>query len=307
MKWIAGVCLMALIVGVAATMTVPAATVTLDRNILKLFPRETQGIGFIDVAALRTAPLLQEFLSRHQPTFDGTMGEVLEATGFTPARDLDRVTGGRLGEREILVVIEARYDRLKFEEFMRDKNVAPETYQGWPLYGNAHNAVALVDNLLIAGNPAAVRGAIERRAAPAPSVLDNAELLASIGSIDGGNQIWAAGRFTIDQLPLPRRRPAQADVLLKDIQGGTYQMRIDQDLQGRATGDFATPENAKAVADALSSLLSVMKLQMARQADLQKLLEGIQLNIKGQELTVNFQAPGELIRKLPILHRRAVE
>jgi hypothetical protein len=289
---------MAVIVGTVATLTVPAATVTLDREILRLFPRETQGVAFVDVAGLRNTPLVQEFLNSRKPSFEGQVNDFLQATGFVPERDLDRVTAGKMAGEEMLVVVEARYDRLKFEQFMRDKNVPSETYQGWVTYGNSRNAVALVDNLVIAGHRAAVYGAIERKAAPAQSVLDNTEVLDAINTIEAGNQVWAAGRFTLDELPLPRRRPAQFDVLLKSLQGGTYQMLINQDVHMKAAGDFATPENARAVVDTLSGFMSVLQFQAANKPELISLIEGISLNATGQSVTLDVVATGDLLKKL---------
>src|SRR5688572_15969392 len=105
MKWIAGVFVMAVVVGAVATMSVPAATVALDRDILRLFPRETQGVAFADVAALRNAPLVQEFLNVRKPVFDGQINEFFRATGFQPERDLDRVTVGKVGDKEMLVIV----------------------------------------------------------------------------------------------------------------------------------------------------------------------------------------------------------
>ena len=66
MKWIAGVSLVAVIFGTAASMTIPAQTITPDLAILKLLPAETQGVAFIDAAALRNTPLVQDLMVEHR-------------------------------------------------------------------------------------------------------------------------------------------------------------------------------------------------------------------------------------------------
>ena len=61
MKWIVGVSVVAAVVfGMVATITIPAQTIVPDQAVLKLFPAETQGIAFVDLAALRNTPLGQE-------------------------------------------------------------------------------------------------------------------------------------------------------------------------------------------------------------------------------------------------------
>lgn len=302
MKWIAGVGLIALIVGAAATITIPAATVAPDMEILKLFPPETQGIASVDAAALRNAALVQDILKEGHPPLPPEVLEFSEKTGLVFERDIDHVTMGKIGAKQVMIIVRARYDRIKVEQFLRDKNVSSEAYQGWPIYrpGNGHGeppVIALVDNLVLFGHEAPVRGAIERKAAPGPSVADNNDVMQAINKIEAGNQIWAAGRFTADDLPIPRNRPAQADALLKELQGGTTQIRIDQDVHVRAAGDFSNAETAGKVVDMLRGFLGLAKLQLAQEPDLNRLLDAVRLDVLGSSAVVNFDAPGDIIKK----------
>ena len=62
MKWIGGLLTIAVIMGWVATASIPAAPVSIDSASLKFLPPETQGIAFVDVAALRNATLVQNAL-----------------------------------------------------------------------------------------------------------------------------------------------------------------------------------------------------------------------------------------------------
>src|SRR5262249_46489404 len=159
MKWIVGVSIVAVIAGAAATMTIPAQTITPDQTILKLFPAETQGVAFIDAAGLRNSPLAQDLWAAKDLHFRG-LADFTQATGFVVERDLDRLTLGRIGVRNILVIAEARYDRFKVEQFFMDKGILPETYMGRTIYTNRPLAVSFLDNLIIAGPADTVRKAI---------------------------------------------------------------------------------------------------------------------------------------------------
>ena len=67
MKWILGVTTIAVVIGVVATMSIPAQTITPDEATLKLFPSETQGIGFVDVAGLRGSTLFNDLILQKLP------------------------------------------------------------------------------------------------------------------------------------------------------------------------------------------------------------------------------------------------
>src|SRR6476661_881519 len=137
MRWILGVTAVAVIVGVVATMTVPAQTITPDQATLKLFPPETTGIAVIDVAGLRGAPLFNELIMQKLPAqFPGPLNEFIQATGFEIQRDVDKITVGHIGQNEGLAIVQARYDHFKVEQFVQDKadDIHTETYAGRVIY-----------------------------------------------------------------------------------------------------------------------------------------------------------------------------
>src|SRR5262249_19180398 len=113
MKWISGVAAIAVIVGIIATISVPAQTITPDQATLKLFPPETQGIGVVDVAGLRSAPLFNDLVLQKLPAFPQQMNDFVTATGFDIKQDVDKLTAGRIGQADGLVIVQARYDKFK--------------------------------------------------------------------------------------------------------------------------------------------------------------------------------------------------
>jgi len=306
MRWILGVTVIAVIVGAVATMSVPAQTVTPDEATLKLFPPETQGIGFVDVAGLRNAPLFNELILQQLPQFPRPVTEFTQATGFDIQRDVDRVTAGHIDQRAVLVVIEARYDKFKVEQFVTDKadHIGTETYLGRVIYtedqpSDHAGAVSFIDNLIVAGNLSAVKQAIDRLAAPAPSIVQNTELMNQIRTIETSNQVWAVGNIDFSKFGgSPLNAPGKIDELVHSLKGGTYQMRIDQDVYVKATGSFGSPEMAKATNDMLRGLLAMARLQVAQEEKLIKLLDGVSIENSAEKLTVSVNASGDLLKQL---------
>src|ERR1044071_224382 len=100
--------------------------------------------------------------------------------------------------------------------------------------GDQAMSVAFIEDLIVAGHTAAVKAVIDRLAAPAQSVLDNATLMKDVRSIEVGNQIWGVGQFDLESMPGSARIPAPALELVKGFKGGSYQMRLDTGVHVRA-------------------------------------------------------------------------
>jgi hypothetical protein len=307
MKWIAGVSLVAVIVGAAATRTIPAQTIIPDQAVLKLFPAETQGVGFIDAAAVRNTPLGQGLMQQGLlSTPPSRLAEFAAATGFNFQQDVDRVTAGNLGSRRMLFVIEARYDKFKVERFLSDHVTRLETHMGRPVYEDRDHdiGVTFIDNLVIAGYTPAVKTAIEQASLPASAVRLDSDLLATIRTFEAGNQVWGAGEFRFEELPigeLPPQAAAAAPILelLRTLQGVTYQMRIDSDVHARGTANFDSADSAKTLAGLARGTIALMKTQVAKEnEDLLHALDGIQVSNSGTQMIVNIDESGDLIKKL---------
>lgn len=297
MKWIIGVSILAVAVGVAVTMTVPAETIALDQEILKLFPAETQGIAFIDVAQLREAPLAQEILADSTVSDFRALRDFAEATGFVVQRDLNRLTIGRIGTH-ILAVAEAHYNAARVERFFMDKGFQTENYMGRTIYNRDSSTVTLTGDMAIAGDSENVKKAIGRLSGSSSVVLKPG-LLTGIQTREAGNQVWAVGELSLDEWPIPPAANGPALNMLKTLQSGTYQMKVDQDLHARATGNLVDSESAKDLADLGRGMIALAKLQVARQSpDLLHALDGVQIQNSGSSVVVDIVESGELLKKL---------
>jgi len=304
MKWILGVTCIALVIGVVATMSIPAQTITPDEATLKLFPLETQGVAFVDVAGLRGSTLFNELILQKLPHPE-ELNEFAQATGFDVMRDVDRVTVGRVDQRDVLAVVQARYDNFKVEQYVKDKadHIVTETYLGRVIYrGNGDSersgGVSFINNLIVAGSLSAVKQAIDRLAAPAPNIVQNAELMDQIRTIEAGNQIWAAGK--VDMNLFGARTPDKIEEMAGSLKSGTYQMRIDQDVHVRASGIFGSAEMAKSTGDTLRGLMAMARLQVSGAPDdkLLRLLDGLSIENSNDKVLVTFNTTGTLLKEL---------
>ena len=301
MKWVIGVFVLAATIAVVAGF--PGATVeavTPDEELLKLFPAATDGVGFIDVAELRDNQLVHDLVETQlRGRARRGLDEFMERTGLDPIRDLEQVMAGRTGADSFLVVARVNYDALRVTQYFGERGVPSEAYLGRTLYRPEADddwTVSFIDNLALLGSNDAVRGAIDRLAAPDSSALDNQELVEAIASIEDGNQVWAVGAFS---LLLPDGiAPPMATDLVDSLERGTYQMRLDTDLAARAIGDFASPEMAQRTADLLRGFVALGKMQAFERAELIELLDRVVIDAVESSVHINFEAAGELLRRL---------
>jgi hypothetical protein len=300
MKWVLGAAsIFAIAMGWAATTTIPAATVSIDDATFKFLPPETQGIVFIDVAALRNAPFVRDVLKDQKVTPPSGWDEFVKATGTNPEQDIDKVTIGKLNAPDALVILQGRLDKFKIEQYLKDKGKHPQAYLGHSLYLDGDGAFVLLDNVVLLGKLSAVKKAIDQIQLPGSSPLRR-DLMAAIQTIEAGNQVWGVGDFSVNDLgTLGVRGPAPAVEMLKSLKSGTYEMRVDSGIHARAIGNFADSESAKNIGDLARGAIAVAKLQVAQQQpDMVQLLDGIQVSNSGPTLTVRIEEAGELLMKL---------
>src|SRR5262249_30086975 len=247
-------------------------TIVPDQAVLKLFPAETQGVAFVDLAGLRNSPLGMEVMAQGAPLAPQVpkLQDFVAATGFNFQQDVDRVTIGRLHNRRAMFVIQARYDRFKVERYLADHVTRLDTYMGRSIYEDRDHdfGVTFIDGLAIAGYIDAVKKSVEQASLPASSIALSPDLTAAIQSFEAGSQVWAAGAFHFDELPvaqLPPQAAAAGPILqiIKTLQGGTYQMRVDTNVHAKAVANFTSADNAKTLADLSRGMIALVKTQVA--------------------------------------------
>jgi hypothetical protein len=315
MKWIAGVSVVAAVVFALATIAIPAQTIVPDQAVLKLFPAETQGVAFVDLAGLRNTPLGQEVMAQGGPlaaTRVPKLQDFINATGFNFQQDVDRVTVGRLDNRRAMFIIQARFDKFKVERYLADHVTRLDTYMGRSIYEDRDLdfGVTFIDELVIAGYTDAVKKAVEQASLPASSIALRSDLMAAIRNFESGSQVWAVGDFRFNELPvaqLPSRAVGAGPILevLRTLQGGTYQMRVDSNIHAKATANFTSTENAKTLADLSRGMIALVKTQVAAQnPDLLHALDGVQVSNSGTQIVVNIDEPGDLVKRLRKLRQQ---
>ncbi len=302
MKWlIATFALAATIVVVAGTQSPATEALSPDDALLRVFPADSGGVMFVDVAELRNNPLVREyFLDGSDFEFPAVVREFARRTGLDPETDVDQVMLGRTGENEFLGVARADYDPLEIEQYFRDSNIGFESYAGRSIYRPSPGSdwsVAFIDDFVLMGEDGSVRGAIDRMAATTGTAIDDPDLTEAIRSIEEGSQVWGVGMLTDMLLPEELAPPMAVD-LIASLERVTYQMRLDAGLRVRAVGEFTSPDTARRTGDLLRGLVALGKMQVFEREELIELLDGLQIESVESSIEIRFSADGELLRRV---------
>lgn len=303
MRWIAGASLIAVAIGMgwAATARIPAATVTIDQNSLKFLPPETDGLAVVDVAGLRGSALVQSALKDHPPAQDGpqSLQQFITETGVDPVKDIDTITLAKVGQKDGFIVVQGRIDKFKVQQALMNSGKQSDAYLGQTIFYDKDGAVAILDNVVLLGQADAVKKALDQMQIPGSAPL-RSDLMAAIQTIDAGNQVWAVGDFSIADLPAAGvRGPAPAMEMLKSLQSGTYQMRVDSGIHARGTANFADADSAKNLRDLARGAIAIAKMQVAKQQpDMLQVLDGVQVSTAGNTLVVQVEESGDVLNKM---------
>ena len=298
-RFLGALILIAIAMGRAATATIPAATESIDDASLRFLPPDTRSVAVIDVAALRNSPLMQDVFNR-KDLLPAHWAVIMAGTGFDPQRDLEKITVVKIGTSDSLAIVQARFNKFKVEHYLKDHvRSEVEVYLGQTLYREGESAYVLFDNTALGGQASAVKKAIDQMQLPGSQPL-HSDLIAAIQTIEAGNQVWAVGDLSVNDLSnVGVRGPAPALEMLKSLRNGTYQMRVDNGIHARGVGNFADAESAKNVSDLARGAIAIAKSQVdKRQPELLQALDGIEVTNSRATLTVRVEESGDLLKKL---------
>lgn len=307
MRCILRISMIAIAMGWPAAATISAAQAPADEPSLKFLPSDIGGLAVIDVAALRSVPLLQPALKDKSP-LPAKAQEFMTATGIDPATDVDKVTIARIGEKDGVLIVQGRFNKFKVQQYLAGQGQTTETYLGQTLYRERDGATVFLGSVVVVGQVDAVKKVIDQSQLPGSQPL-RSDLLAAVRTIGAGSQVWAAGDFSVKDLssaPIPGPA-AQALDLFKLLQTGTLEMRFDNDFHARLTGNFADTNSARSIEDLGRGMLGLVRLQaQQKQPDLAQLLDGIQVSSSGSTLTVKVDESIALLKRLQDARTAAV-
>lgn len=305
----------------AGVRLVSAGTVQPDVAALALMPPETSALIGLDIDGLRSTLLYPAWKEKADAKMrDQDYQDFVSRTGFDPERDLASVTAGAWKESDkpaFLAVVNARYSRASVAAFLTEKGSVTENYRGYDLFRSRHSrhsdgALALVDDhTILAGTLPAVKRALDQKAQPGPSAVNNSALVDRVSVISSENQAWAVSLDPGSFLPrgigvaIPgeastRHTPAaNAFRILQTLEGSTVAVNATSGIRLLLEGVCASEEDARTLADAARGLLAMGRLAApANHPEWLQIVMAFRVEQDQKQVRMTGNIPAELLNRL---------
>lgn len=284
-----------------------------DAGLLNLVMPEAKVIAGMDVARAKSSPFGQLFM-KNMNLRDEDLVRFLALTGFDPARDVTEVviasvdTNTSAGANSILLV-RGNFDGARLRAaLVRNGLSVLQVVTGVEMLAKKgeKGAVAFVDaSLAVAGDAAAVKAALERRAG---GMGLPAATYAKAQDMSRQNDVWMVTSLPVAQLAekMPENAPGQLNGMMK----GDMFRSVEQASMGvkfAATMLHLTMEaavrsdkDATAMADVARFLAGMVQLNRDKPevAGLAAALDSMQLTTKARNVRLTMSMPQAEIEKL---------
>jgi hypothetical protein len=298
----------------ATLLTVALPAKAADPQLLNLVMPNAEVLAGVNVDQAKTSPFGQYVMGLIQSSQDLHLQELTSQTGFDPTRDVHEVlvaSTGTPGSRTGLLLARGTFDTAAIVSLATQHGAATETYSGVTILEDpkaTHGVGFLSSSLVVAGDIASVKGAIDRQSHPAPLP---AALIVQVNQWSGSQDAWAVSLIPTASLNLPNGAPkvpgvgAQGNTAFQSIQqaAGGVKFGANVVVTGQAQAD--TAQNAQSMGDALKLLVSLAQMQSQNNQALQTVLAGLTIAPQGNILNVTLTVPEDQIQQFVKPHARA--
>ncbi|MCS7315602.1 MAG: hypothetical protein RMI94_10380 [Bryobacterales bacterium] len=290
--------------GLACALAVPAKA-----SLLELAMPDARFLAGANLESVRGSKLAQALWAQLQAR-EREVGELARRTGFDPLRDLSEVLIASPGgsKPSVLLVARGAFDRTDLAAVVRSKMTGREIYQGVEILLAEEKrgepmALAFLDaTLLVAGDPASVRGAIARRGRGA---LAGGELRREAQQWMARYDAWGVSVVPFEELASRARDEQAASMLAGDVVKAVEQVAGGVRLRDALELDLRTVSRSEQDAVNLANALRFFSgmLQAREPAAASYLRE---LSVEGRTMRLAMAVPeDELLRIAGMLGLRA--
>ena len=286
-------CLLALAIILAGCVSTPPGP-KIDPALSSLIPPDTLLLAGARLDKLQETALYKKNLAdRPVPLIDDFPKQIGLQVKRKDLWELLLISDGKqsilLGRGKFADEAEPRIDRPGATRF---------AYKGFNLVGDEREAVLLVSPSVIGVGPTpALRWLIDNKG---KSSGPPASLAALLKDMSADATIWSAYGGGIRTLPfdLPDNL-ANVNKIFASIQSGSMYLDLRAGVNGLATGNCATDQDAKSLYDALRALTGLARLAIPKDRPEEgKMLDGLRVTQEAHKVNVHIEEPEELVESL---------
>lgn len=276
-----------------------------DPQLVGLLMPDAKVVAGVNVEQARNSPFGQFLLSRAPGNGQGFQ-KLAATTGFDPRTDLREVLMASRGDASHTGLIVARgvFNAAKIFDAARADEQVTTLYNGVEMLNGkgGNGAVAFLDGVIaIAGDADSVRGAIDRRNAPA--TLDPL-LTAKMAVLSASQDAWTVSIAPVAGLspttPNSNLNSVLQGDLLKSIQQGSAGVKFGAIVQFSGEAVASNDKDATALADVVRFGASMLQMNAPQSAGamVAALVQSLAVKTDGSTVTVGVGIPETLLENL---------
>lgn len=256
-------------------------------------------MGYADVREVMLSNLWARIRQHAGDDFDGFR---VERLGLDLEHDIDTVLaflapGATTEQPAGLALLRGRFDMARLEGAAREAGASVSEYAGVRIVSIEDDArelamAALEPGLVAVGDLATVQRTVEGQA-DGSDVTANAEVMALLDRVDAGSQVWAVGRF--DDLSALGVLPDGLPIQLPAVNAFAISGRVDSGISGSLEIEGRDDETGQHLRDLLRGVLAIAESQVTAHAELQALVDSVELGGSGTTATVSFDLRSETL------------
>ena len=276
-----------------------------DPRLLGLVMPDATVLADVNVAQAKASPFGQYVLTTLLQSEAQKLQQLATLTGFDPRQDVNELlvaSASTPGNKTGLALALGTFDPTKITAAAQLAGAGIETYGGMSIIEDPQqrNGFVFLDStLVVAGDLASVKAAIDRRAG-GPTIP--AALLAQVNQLSSTEDAWAISTVPPSTLRPPVAAPPAAGVnvrnALQTIQSASGGVKFGSVVVVTAQAQTDTPQDASSLGGVLQLLVSMAQLSASQHPEAGALAQSLVVTTQGSTVTVTLSVPEAQIQQL---------
>lgn len=292
---------------IAITAVLPAKAA--DPQLLNLVMPDAKVLAGVNVDQAKTSAFGQYVLSQI-PSGDQELQKLTALTGFDPTRDVHELlvasnavaSGTDSPHGSGLVLARGNFDPGRIQAAATAKGATTEAYKGQTIIEdpkNTHGVAFLSATLVVAGDLANVKAAIDRQTAPAPLP---AALAVQVNQWSGSQDAWAISTVAPSTLQPPNGAPKVPGMNgqgpFQAVQSAAGGVKFGSLVVVTAQAQADNAQDATQMGDALKLLANLAQMQAANDPAAVSFAQSLQVSTQGSTLNVSLSLPEDQLQQI---------
>ena len=276
-----------------------------DPQLLNLVMPDAKVLAGVNVEQAKGTQFGQFILNQMQ-THDSDMQKLVTLTGFDPRRDVRELlvaSDGAPQSKVGLALATGNFDIAKISALATLHGVVTEQYNGTTILEDPktqeHGIAFLNSTLVIAGDIASVKGAIDRQKSAQPL---SAAVIVKVNQWSNSQDAWGVSTVPPSSLaPAPKGGNTAANPMAGAFQNvqqaaGGVKFGAQVVFSGEATCDTAA--NASTLSDVIKLLINIAQMQTGTDATAPALVKSVTVTTNGNVVNTSASLPQDVFQQM---------